>query len=313
MQTKELSDGVGTMISMPVPAPSYAAAMVQRLESLRATYLEMVRRSDVLNIDPNRGRSDVVFIGFPKWGWAPSDPAHQSMRMGILRDLAELRPLVELLFPHPTPELKKRNSDAFRTLETWAERSGRNDRSVPSTIDKAVGVADKAFDALLESLSLSGSDEFGTRLVVDTNILIDNPDLAAFVPTLGPCYRVHLLPVVLSELNEHKANGRNPEIREAAKRADRRLKGLRNQGVVTQGVTVSGQVSVVFEHKEPRSDLLPTWLDLTIGDDRLVASALLLQSEHPGSAIYVGTSDINLQTKLAAVGLPYVELPSRTD
>jgi hypothetical protein len=66
----------------------------------------------------------------------------------------------------------------------------------------------------------------------------------------------------------------------------------------------------VFEHIEPRNDRLPSWLDLTVPDDRFVASTLLLQSEHPGSALHVATSDINLQTKLAAVGLPFLELPT---
>jgi hypothetical protein len=49
--------------------------------------------------------------------------------------------------------------------------------------------------------------------------------------------------------------------------------------------------------------------DLTVPDDRLVASTLLLQSAQPGSALYVATGVLNLQTKLAAVGLPFVELP----
>jgi predicted ribonuclease YlaK len=51
------------------------------------------------------------------------------------------------------------------------------------------------------------------------------------------------------------------------------------------------------------------WLDLEVPDDRFVASTLLLQSRHPGSAVYVATRDINLQTKLAAVGLPFIEAP----
>ena len=44
-------------------------------------------------------------------------------------------------------------------------------------------------------------------------------------------------------------------------------------------------------------------------DDRLVAAALLLQSTHPGSTVFVATGDLNLQTKLAAVRLPFVEPP----
>lgn len=34
-----------------------------------------------------------------------------------------------------------------------------------------------------------------------------------------------------------------------------------------------------------------------------------LQSQHPGSALYVATGDLNMQNKLSAVGLPFVELP----
>ena len=41
--------------------------------------------------------------------------------------------------------------------------------------------------------------------------------------------------------------------------------------------------------------------------DRLVASCLRLQSDHAGSAVSVATSDLNLQNKLAAVGMPFVE------
>jgi hypothetical protein len=50
-------------------------------------------------------------------------------------------------------------------------------------------------------------------------------------------------------------------------------------------------------------------LELDVPDDRFAASTLLLQSRHPGSSIVVATSDLNLQTKLAALSLPFVEPP----
>ncbi|MEV0717079.1 PIN domain-containing protein [Asanoa sp. NPDC050611] len=160
--------------------------------------------------------------------------------------------------------------------------------------------------------SLAGllpTDEYAARLVVDTNTLIDNPDLAAHVGALGGRYIAHLLPVVLRELDDLKRAGRSQDLREAANRADRRLTGLRTNGDVRTGVRVAGDVYAVFEHIEPKADQLPSWLDLAVPDDRFVASTLLLQSKHPGSALYAATSDINLQTKLAAVGLAFVELP----
>ncbi len=62
------------------------------------------------------------------------------------------------------------------------------------------------------------------------------------------------------------------------------------------GARVAGQVSVVFEDIEPRAAQLPAWLDLTVPDDRLVASILFMHSEHPGASVYVATGDLNLQT-----------------
>src|SRR5439155_3783896 len=130
-------------------------------------------------------------------------------------------------------------------------------------------------------------DEYAARLTVDTNTLIDNPDLAAHTGTIGRRYMTHLLPVVLREIDDLKRAGRTQDLREAAQRADRRLKGLRTNGDVRTGVRVAGDVYAVFEHIEPKGDGLPSWLDLSVPDDRFVASSLLLQSEHPGSAIYV--------------------------
>ena len=64
---------------------------------------------------------------------------------------------------------------------------------------------------------------------------------------------------------------------------------------------------VLFEHVEPKADGLPDGLDLSVPDDRFVASALLLQSRHPGSRLFIATNDGNFQNKLAAVGLPFIE------
>jgi len=54
-------------------------------------------------------------------------------------------------------------------------------------------------------------------LTVDTNALIDNPDLAACTDQIGPRYMAHLLPVVLRELDDKKRAGRTDVLREAAK------------------------------------------------------------------------------------------------
>jgi hypothetical protein len=171
-----------------------------------------------------------------------------------------------------------------------------DDHSIPATIEAAQTKTSEAIEDL-RNLPRLLPDDWPTRLVVDTNTLLDDPDLTIYATTLGRRYMVHVLPVVLGELDELKCAGRIPEIRDAARRPDRRLKGLRDSGNVRVGARVAGDIYAVFEHTEPGSDGLPGWLDLTVPDDRLVASVLLLQSVHPGSIVHVATSDLNLQTK----------------
>lgn len=144
--------------------------------------------------------------------------------------------------------------------------------------------------------------------VPDTSVLLRDPDVAVYGAQIGrTAYSVVLLPSVLSELDDLKDRGRTPEVREAAERAVRRLKGLSDRGDLRAGVTVQGNVSLRVEHRDndPR-EMLP-WLDPTVPDDRLLGDALHLQAREP--SVVLVTTDFNLQTKAAAAGAPFVEPP----
>ncbi|TNB71598.1 hypothetical protein FHJ30_12995 [Arthrobacter sp. BB-1] len=297
--------GKTTKASAP---PSYAERLASELNQIEHKLLDVVRESTVINTDPNRYGSGISFIGYARWGWGPSDAAHEAVRMRLMPQLNDWFDRFGLLFPHPTPRVKKELESARSLLEGWLVRDrGSNDHSVPPSLDAAEKAAQAKLSDLRELLELLPSDEYVTRVLIDTNALIDAPDVDLYTNVLGPKYFVHVVPVVLRELDELKRNGRNENVREAARKADMRLKKYRNNGDVLTGARVSGQVYVKFEHTEPEADGLPSWLDISVPDDRFVASALLLQSKHPGSAFYVITSDINMQTKLSAVGMPYVE------
>lgn len=286
---------------------TYLEHLTSELETLATAYVSILTTSAIHNIDPNSS-GGVMFIGFPHWGWAASDGPGEAARMALLRQVRDWMPRFHLLFLHPTPTVEKRLKTNFALLERWLLRK-RGDRSVPSTIPAAVEQVRGVVADLMALAELLPSDEHPVRLTLDTNALIDNPDLGAYTSVLGPKYMTHLLPVVLGEIDDLKRSGRTPELREAAQRANTRLKGLRTNGDVRTGARVVGDVFVVFEHVEPRSEHLPSWLDMNVPDDRFVASTLLLQSQHPGSAVYVATGDINMQNKLAAMGLPFVEPP----
>lgn len=282
--------------------------MLAELGQIERDFAGVIKRSTIRNIDRNRGGrgSGIAFVGYPTHGWGPSDAALEADRMELLRRVRDWGPRYRLLFPHPVPTVSARLDAGLKLLEAWGVRRN-GDRSVPETPERAAAVLALTVQDLSGLAALLPADDYGVRLTPDTNSLIDNPDLAAHTAELGPRYVAHLLPVVFGELDDLKRSGRTPELREAAKKADRRLKGLRDNGDFRVGARVSGEVFAVFEHTEPSVERLPTWLDLSVPDDRFVAAALQLQSRHPGSALYVATGDLNMQNKLAAVGLPFVE------
>lgn len=291
------------------PRPTYAHNILAELDAIAKSYVEVLAASSIKYVNPNRPGNRVIFVGAEDWGWCESNDALEAARMALLGRLRDWIPRFRLLFQHPLPTVTQRLLDNIGLLESWLVRSDSwgLGPTIPATIDEAQQKIAGAIDDLRGLVDLLPPDDYPTRLILDTNALIDNPDLTVYAAALGSKYMVHLLPVVLHEIDEQKRAGRHQDIRDAAKRAETRLKGIRSNGNIREGIRVAGEIFAKFEYKEPPSDDVPQWLDLTVPDDRLVASSLVLQSLHPGSAFYVCTSDINLQNKLAAVGLPFIE------
>ncbi|GHE56261.1 hypothetical protein GCM10018785_26940 [Streptomyces longispororuber] len=297
------------MPKKPQP-PTYVDHLLSELADIETYYAAVLESSAVRARQMSSG--GITVLGHP-WAWESSTPDIETRRMKLLRQVRDWAPRFRLLFPHPTPTVQRSMDDAIGLLEDWLVRDGRVKHRAPRDITGAVTRLEEAAAALRGLVALLPTDDWRVRVVVDTNTLMDDPDVTVYQETLGSTrYMVHLLPVVLREIDDLKRSHSRPERREAAKKADRRLKAMRDNGDVLRGARVAGDIYAVFEHIEPRADGLPTWLDLHVPDDRFIASTLLLQSAHPGSKLYVATSDINLQTKLAAVGLPYVEGPTAT-
>jgi hypothetical protein len=92
----------------------------------------------------------------------------------------------------------------------------------------------------------------------------------------------------------------------------RRLKGLRDKGNLAAGVKLTNAITVQTQAREVDVRAVLDWLDPSVPDDRILAAALRLQSDHPAGGIVLVTSDLNLQNKADAAGLPYIETPATT-
>jgi hypothetical protein len=153
--------------------------------------------------------------------------------MELLGRLRNRAPRFRLLYAHPTPEVAERLKDGIDRLERWLIREG-GDWEVPKTVDAAQDKIRATVADLRALTNLLPLDDHPVRLVVDTNALIDNPDLAAYTGELGGRYVVHLMPVVLGEIDNLKRAGKTEDLRNSARRADKRLKASATTGMYSR-------------------------------------------------------------------------------
>lgn len=291
---------------------SYLARLRTELDQIEVDYQAILESSHIVYVNPNEPGSSVVFVTAADWGWGPSDAAHTAARMRVLGAYRTWRPRMGLLFPHPTPGVANQLDEADRLLERWLLRPGAFDYEIPSSVEPAKEVVARHFAtlrAILDVVSVGGDTT--PRLIPDTNSLLSNPEIASYPVAAGADRAViHLLPTVLGELDRLKDQGRTKELQDKAQAVIRRIKGLRQRGNLASGVNLTRAIVVRADAREPDVRAILDWLDPTVADDRIVAAALTLQAEFAAAVVTLVTSDMNLQNKADAVGLPYIETPA---
>lgn len=308
---RSLSQGAGTMVSwLANPSLTSPACMrsSQRSATTWTTSSTTRRSATSTRTRPTAPSSSSTP---PTGDGARATP--QPRRCRCVSSLATVRGSTGSAFSSHTPRQTSTRRSPPRTTSCAAGRPAptngttrsrrRSDRPSSALADEFA-----AFEQLLDVAAKTGADD--VRLVPDTGALIRNPDLASWART-APCptFVVHLLPTVLGELDELKDRAKSQELREQAQSVVRRLKGLRDKGSLAAGVNVTKAITVTAEAREADVRGVLEWLDASVPDDRIVAAALRLQSDHPGGYVVLVTSDLNLQNKADAVGLPYMETP----
>jgi len=131
--------------------------------------------------------------------------------------------------------------------------------------------------------------------LIDTSVLLyDKQSVHSFADN-----HVVLPMIVLDELDRFKE--KQGILGESARYINRFLDSLRSEGRLDIGVSLeSGQtIRVLTRDSDTEMDELD--LDLTRGDNKIIASALMLKNQ--GADVHVVTKDINLRVKCDALGI----------
>ena len=133
--------------------------------------------------------------------------------------------------------------------------------------------------------------------ILDTNVLLHDPN-----SILNFKDNHVLIPIeVIEEIDRFKRE--SSELGQNARAVSRMLDGLRTQGHLSEGVTLSngGRLRIIFTTKNGGAAL-------TIGsntvDSHIVSLALHVQQTEPKVATELDTKDINLRITADALGLP---------
>ncbi len=179
-----------------------------------------------------------------------------------------------------------------------------------ATIEENRTILAEKVNVLYALLQQHASEQAETVLVPDTNALLKSTDPAEYSTIADSrCFRIVIVPTVLAELDGLKRARAGQSLGEKAEKAIRVIKGLRTQGSVLDGVTVAKTITVQMIATEPRMAELPSWLDPSNQDDRIIGSVLEVQCAQPSAMVVLVTDDMNLQNKAEMAFIPWAEPP----
>ena len=287
--------------------PSTVARLQSRLHSLIERLADLIRELPVEWLDRTGG--GVVFV-CPEYHWGQASPEQLNAQLAIKRDYEEWFEIFRSTFRTATDDLNRRIKKADQRFRQWLELN-ENWSLRPDPVSNEKNLRDDAerFVKILEILEVGGAVE--TILIPDTNAIVGKPDPNQYKDIAGDeSFVFLLLPTVLAELDTMQNSHRNPDFREKVKRTITRIKGWRNQGSLLDGVTVSRTITVRAVANEPDMQRTLTWLDKDNRDDRIIATVLEVQADHPAARVVLITGDVNLLNKADVAQIESAELVS---
>lgn len=294
---------------------SYAQRLHRRLNELVELQDKLLEAS-AIKYDPDRvarmsRRAGVAIMTFsPDSFWQPLDDRGHRIQRDVLGRWKACLEQIRLLFADDAVKSRKELEKAAEKIIRWLEQSGR-DFSVPKTIDGAGAVFRGHAEPLFKLLAPFQSEGGGLVVVPDTNVLLRSLDLHTWGDTLGTDeFTALLVPGVLAEMDAHKVNHKNPDVREKARKFSNRVKGWRNQGRLSDGIRVQGNVYVKVAAREPDFGKTLSWLDSDVVDDRILASLLAYQWANPSDDVRLLTGDTNMLTKADEAMIPTDDVPN---
>lgn len=281
---------------------TYIERLEEQVENLFTLVDVLCDNSTITYRNLNDGNSGVVYIGgFDCYHWTKKDiPTQLKLKEVYTRFYENFNLLLEKANKDIKKEIDEVNKFVIHTIEQT--RAIGDCKSTKIIFRKKF----QTFQVYLNELKKSEDSQ--VFLVPDTNALIQFPEPTSYIKLAGSNkFTFVYVPTVLSELDKLKTSHRDEVFRTKVKSTIKRLKGLRAQGNLLEGVVVNKTIRVKMIATEPNFSTTLTWLDSENFDDRIIASALEILKQHHNCYVALVTDDINLQNKAQMANLTYLD------
>lgn len=265
---------------------------------------------DFSGMHPANTPNDSVVLISPSgdqfWNDLPS--GGKQIQAGLLPEIDRFSELIRTLIQNLPGTAQQNIISALESIRNAIEQDGTTWWKTKAEAVEGFRESINQILAILENYSTTAANIF--LAIPDTNALLANPDIEHWRFDDARHFTILLTPTVLSELDKHKINHKNEQVRDKATTLIRKIKEYRRRGSIHDGVPiVTDLISLRFIAKEPGMSQTLSWFDSENADDRFLATALEVMRENMGSVVFIATSDINMQNKAEMAGIPFREVP----
>ena len=239
--------------------------------------------------------------------WKPLSPEGKRIQVDLLSKVQRFGELLEVLAQGRPRSVQEELKTSLEHIRETVEQQGTTWWKTPAEAVSGIQELTAIVRNLLEEYF--GSDSASAFVIPDTNAILHNPDIESWEIDGFDELTLLLTPTVVSELDSHKINHKNPDVCTKASTFIRKLKEYRRRGSLLEGVTiVKGRLSLRAISNEPDMSKTLSWLDPSNADDRFLATVLEAIRSNLGTSIVIITFDMNMQNKAELAGIPYREL-----
>jgi rRNA-processing protein FCF1 len=220
-----------------------------------------------------------------------------SIYFSILKSLLKNQPQTEI----------KRLEESNKTIAASIEQNHYTWNKNPQDLFVEICSALLEMSQLIDNL-YSHNNKY--LVIPDTNALLSNPNIEKWNFPEFSSFSIILTPTILSELDLHKINHRNEDVRNKSITLINKIKEYRRRGKLNEGVPIiNNKIYLQTLAIEPNMKESLPWLEESNNDDKFLASILEVMRQNSKSNVYLITTDINLQNKAEYSMIPFIEPP----